>query len=272
MNKYKVLIFIFIFLIILLSSSCIYASETNQTTLQAVDETANNITPLTQTNNNDDGSFDELTHNIENLKNGDTYTLDKDYHFDTTKTNGRCISIKSDNVTINGDGHYIDRCNKPLTLKITGNNIQIQNLNLHNCQGYGETISIKIDGNPTHQYSTTMSPIHWKGANGTINNCIFTQNTGINGGAITWTGSNGLIKNTQFINNTANGVGGAIYINGENTTITNTKFTQSHTQLLNESIYLDKKQHGFHYNKITYKGQIFCIDGTHFNVDAVVNL
>ena len=68
--------------------------------------------------------------------------------------------------------------------------------------------------------------IFWKGANGTITNCNFTGNTAkYFGGAIDWSGANGTITNCNFINNTVNAFGGAICWSGvTNGTVSNCTF------------------------------------------------
>ena len=275
MYKLKNIAFVFLCLVILLCSSCIYASDVNETTHNLSQGTFENTvlnndqgTFENTALNNDQGSFDELNNDIQNLASGDVYNIEKDYCFTNSSRDNPCITISADNITINGNGHCIDGKDKSVTFKIMGDNVKISDLTFSNCHGYGQKLKITIEGNPiATNYVTDMSPVYWKGNNGTISNCIFLENVAVNGGAITWAGDNGNINNLIFINNTARGVGGAIYLAGRNININDTFFINSTSQLFNESVYLDRKHDSFGFNNIGCDN-IFYINGTLINADT----
>ncbi|WP_407415807.1 hypothetical protein, partial [Methanobrevibacter sp.] len=163
-------------------------------------------------------------------------------------------------------------------LKVTGNNVKIFNLTFINSKYSGFDIPIRGENDNNViaagitrtilKVSYDESPVCWSGNNGLIDNCIFANNTALNGGAIKWSGNNGVINNSIFIDNVARGVGGAIYIAGNNNKLVNTIILNSTSQLTGESIYLDHKSKTFTFTNCTTDNSIFLIDGNYLGIDV----
>ena len=266
-------------MIVFISISCVSANDNTN-------ETVNHESDITIDNASATGTFDDLNKDIQNLKPGDVYNVTQDYVFEPELAkNGpqivlahEGIEIATDNVTINGNGHTIDGNYNTALFKVTGNNVKIMNLTFINSQYNGFTIPIQnyivpqtvgplVFSDIICQYHDDISPVCWSGDNGLIDNCIFTHNTAIIGGAITWTGNNGIINNTQFINNTAQRIGGAIYMAGANNTISNCNFTDSISQLSREAIYLDPQRKNITIKNLKYN-ELILIDGQITNITA----
>lgn len=296
----KYILLIMAFTLILISMSSVCASGPN-----------NNMYPQNEINsevNVDTGTFNELYKDIQNLQPGDTYNLDKDYVFDNENktfydnekysSNFHIITIKADNVTINGNGHTIDAgrmnfcamsdrdnpddfsMNTATIFKIAGNNVKILNLtfinsqptNIHDIYATGSSSSLYNIGRGSNVISTCHgkylpSPVCWFGDNGTISECTFSQNNASSGGAITWIGNNGHINNVRFINNTATILGGAIYVIGSNNSIANCSFTTSRG-LISENIYYDRNSRNNKLYNITTDSNIPYIEGNISNLDV----
>ena len=192
--------------------------------------------------------WDDLDKDIQNLQPGDVYDIKHDYiKPDNASVIG--INIKTDNITINGNGHVIHG-NINNTLKdgefidcagniftVSGNNVKIINLTISNA-GYEAPIdSFELSSsrppinvppdswkkvlylNNSHEIflnGVNFSPICWVGNNGICSDCVFRNNKAFVGGSITWIGNDGLVNNTKFINSSATRVGGAIYQIGDN--------------------------------------------------------
>lgn len=187
-------------------------------------------------------TFDSLCNDIENLKPGDYYILDKDYVVANPKgdlARNRIINIAVDNVTIDGNGHKIDGGGASVffaLFNITGNNVRILNLNIVNFRAYD---SQYINSNKNiygDNYNPLRSPIEWLGDNGFISNCLFYDNVGYEGGAIYWAGNNGKIENCIFDDNAAN-FGGSIFIAGNNNLIKDCILNNSYATNHYEAIY-----------------------------------
>ncbi|WP_296884201.1 hypothetical protein [uncultured Methanobrevibacter sp.] len=259
-----------IFSVLLVAVSGVCASDVNDTIDMNTEMSNINVTSLDmshQSANATSGSFDELKSNIESLNPGDVLNIHKDYSLDNDSNIAiaSCIAVKADNVTINGNGHYINGNNHPVSFKITGNNVKIFDWGFCNCQGYGKTLKVNIDGNSRSiKYMDNKSPVYWLGDNGIMSDCIFSKNSGVNGGAVTWMGNNGCINRVIFQNNKAKGAGGAIYLNGKNNNLCNCVFRNSTSQLFNESVFLDNTE-SFNISK-NYCDALFLIDGSQFNI------
>ena len=111
--------------------------------------------------------------------------------------------------------------------------------------------------------------VHWSGHYGTIRDSNFTDNIatgevtgeiggivgGGDGGAVLWVGSNGTVDNCIFINNTAQNRGGAIFLHG-NSTENCTNTTLSHSIFINNTAGLNGGavdwQEGAHDGVVTY--------------------
>ena len=91
-------------------------------------------------------------------------------------------------------------------------------------------INNSADGNRGALYVSSV--------NATVDNCIFKDNVANrgNGGAIGWWGANGTVTNSEFINNSNTGSGGAIYWNGVNGAVTNSEFRENNATGLGGAI------------------------------------
>ena len=117
------------------------------------------------------GTFSDLDNLIQNA--GSELNLSENY----TYTDGDPTSITIDKqITINGNGITIDGKGTSRAFEINFNNVVLNNINFINCNN-------------------------------------------INGGAIYWNGAQGTISNCNFTNNTADDNGGAVYINTNNVLI-----------------------------------------------------
>ena len=198
-----------IFSVLLVAVSGVCASDVNETADMNTEMNNINAPSLDMCNqsvNATSGSFDELKSNIESLNSGDVFNIHKNYSLDNDSNIAitSCITIKANNVTINGNGHYINGNNHPASFKITGNNVKITDLRFCNCQSYGKSLKVNIDGNSRSiKYMDNKSPVYWAGNNGIMSDCIFSKNSGVNGGAVTWIGNNGCRNRVTFENNNA---------------------------------------------------------------------
>ena len=94
-------------------SSCVYANDTNETTDINTEISNINVPSLDISHHSVNatfGSFDELKSNIESLNPGDVLNIHKDYSLDNDSNIAiaSCIIVKADNVTINGNGYFIN--------------------------------------------------------------------------------------------------------------------------------------------------------------------
>ena len=270
-----------ILIIAFITISCASASDNSNIT-------ANSGSDIPVNNMSAPGNFDNLQSDIENLNSGDIYNISQDYIFSPYNDPNYIgpkilihegIKITADNVTINGNGHVIDGNFNTAIFKVIGNNVKIINLTIINSKYNGLTISRmdSIEDMPKigeaiirpviSSTRTDMSAVYWLGDNGLIDNCIFKDNTAINGGAITWNGNNGVINNTLFINNTAQRIGGAIYMGGENNIISNCNFTNSVSLLTREAIYLDPGRKNIIARNLQ-SNELLVIDGQKTNIGA----
>ena len=261
-------------IIAFISISCVSASEDGNISM-------NSGSDISLDNSSSPGDFNDLKGEIESLNPGDTYNINQDYIFEFDGVGAYVlaqdgIEIAADNVIINGNGHVIDGNYNTAIFKVTGNNVKILNLTIINSQYHGFNIPVIEDffkigecgyAKIIAQQHTDMSPVYWLGNNGLIDNCIFTHNTAINGGAITWMGNNGLINNTRFINNTVDGIAGAIYMGGENNIISNCNFINSFSPLSREAIYLDPGRKNITVKNVKSNEEIIT-DGQLTNISA----
>ena len=195
------------------------------------------------------GTFKELNDNIQSLQSGDIYVFEKDYYFnsmyDSDLING--ISIDVPNISLNGNNHRIDGSNLAAIFKVKADNVTIDNLVITNSNAIREYSNLGVslsDFSNIVSFIKSMeladykiSPITWYTDYGRLTNCIFSNNTAVNGGVVSWSGNKGLINNSLFLNNTATGVGGAIYIEGVSNVISNSFFYNSVSLLSKEGIY-----------------------------------
>ncbi|WP_156064618.1 hypothetical protein [Methanobrevibacter sp. YE315] len=196
-------------------------------------------------------TYNDLCHDIENLKPGDVYDIKKDYIIedcDKDLSKNRIININADNVVINGNGHTIDG-NKNrgyfAIFNVTGNNVTIMNLNIVKVRACNLEYQGSYWNHYGADYTRVVSPIEWHGDNGVLSNCTFDDNNGEDGGALYWIANNGLIDNCYFNLNAATR-GGSIFISGYNNTIRNSIFKDSF------SFYLD----GIFFKNFDEKGEV----------------
>ena len=280
MNNKKLMIFVFI-IMCLFSVASVSASDVNDTVNTDTRDTVlyDVVTADTGivTDHNessvseydDYNGWDDLDRDIQNLQQGDVYDIKNDY---TKPDNASVIgiTIKTDNITINGNGHvihgninnilkdgeFIDSAGNIFT--VSGNNVKIINLTISNA-GYEAsadsfnlssmvfTRNVAPDSWIKNRYlenshkiflnGVNFSPICWIGNNGICSDCVFRNNKAFVGGSITWIGNDGLVNNTEFINSSATRVGGAIYKFGDNIHGNITCYNVSSGWIENNAIY-----------------------------------
>ena len=151
------------------------------------------------------------------------------------------ITINSP-LTIYGNGHTIDGKSLARIFHITGDLVELYDINFRcGAGGQGGAIywegdngkvsrcnfySNKLTNTLGYHGSTNLGgAIYWSGYKGVVDSCTFTKNLAKSGGAIYWAGNYGNIYNSDFTSNKASENGGAIYISGNNLKIgvSNTK-------------------------------------------------
>ena len=198
---------------------------------------------------NDIGSFEELQYLVNITPEGGILVLDKDYEFINGTNKGVLVS-KS--ITIDGAGHTLNGNHLSRMFNVTAGNVTIKNINFVNGNAFGRYGGIAGGG-----------AIYWSGANGFLENCNFTNNTGsgieddpfdkeeiiidenghkihvirfrpmgakVNeGGAIVWNGTDGVVSNCIFRNNNVGypNYGGAIIWRGHNGKIISSEFYEN---------------------------------------------
>ena len=117
MRKFYMLI---LFILIFMSISCVASQDNVNSTVSSTDISVNDtVEPST---------FYDLKTDIQNLNPGDVYDINQDYVFkrlDNTpnpnfEIRNEPINILADNVTINGNGHYIDGKHRTALFNVTG--------------------------------------------------------------------------------------------------------------------------------------------------------
>ena len=235
MFKKSLLIFSCLFLV-LICTCAVNADELNETS-----DVSDNISI---------SSFEDLAIKVNDTPENQTLTLDCDYEYQNGSIKGVVISKP---MTIDGAGHTLDGKKLSRMFNVTADNVILKNIKFVNGNALGSYGKIYGGG-----------AIYWSGANGFIENCSFTNNTGsgiendpydseettvtddgmvihtikvrpvgckINeGGAIVWVGENGTVSKCNF---TRNGVGypdsgGAICWRGNNGKITDSKFFKNY--------------------------------------------
>lgn len=128
------------------------------------------------------GTFADIQEAISSAESGATIELDGLYN-----GSGTSITIDKNNLTIIGNNAILDAQCQSRIFNITWTGVTLKNIKF-------------INGNATDKGGA----IYWYGANGTINNSIFTNNTSLSGGAINWGMDvlNGVVTNSIFIANT----------------------------------------------------------------------
>lgn len=231
----KKVIFAFMILI-LISISCVSASEVNETS---------NFTDDAKVS-----GFEDLAIRVNETQENQTLTLDCDYEYQNGSIKGVVISRP---MTIDGAGHTLNGKTVSRMFNVTADNVILKNIRFVNGNALGSYEMIYGGG-----------AIYWSGNSGLIENCTFTNNTGAGiendpyeqeettyeengtivhlikirpmgcklneGGAIVWIGENGTVSKCNFIHN---GVGypdsgGAICWRGNNGKIIDSTFLKNY--------------------------------------------
>jgi len=193
-------------LVLVLGVGASFAADSNQTDLQASDDTdivvSISETDTVSSNDNDTvisvnensgetlgattGTFTQLQALI-NSNYGKTLTLTQDYAYDTAfgKTSGMTITSA---ITIDGQGKYsIDGKSLSRIFYVTGTNVILNNIKFYN-----------------GSYPQEGGAILWNGNYGILNNSYFEKNyvtAGQDGGAVSWHARYGTITYCTFIDN-----------------------------------------------------------------------
>ena len=155
-------------------------------------------------------SFSELGKVIYSAKDGDNIIFNDSYIIDD---NSSTIYI-SKSITLDGNGATIDADGKTRIFTIAADNVVLKNIKF-------------INGN-----YNVGGAISWSGNQGTIENCIFEENTATRpGGAIFWNANNGKIIDSTFNSNNAGTSGGAVSIEGNNFLISGNNFENNNGEL-----------------------------------------
>lgn len=191
-------------------------------------------------------TFDDLALIINNASEGSVIVLDRDYSYINGSNKGILINKT---VTIDGAGHKLVGNKLSRMFNVTADNVVLRNITFENGKAFGRYYALAGGG-----------AIYWYGANGMVENCTFTNNTGsgveddpfeneetytdddgriwhairirpmgakINeGGAIVWNGTNGTVKDCIFIGNVVGypNSGGAICWRGNDGRVIGSQF------------------------------------------------
>lgn len=211
----KKLTIIFIILIVIFTLSSVSASDDLSETSVSVNEldeetitldstikseesnglsdSIDNDDMLSENENSQQGSFEDLASELEGHSDGDTIKLEKDYLYNNETDNQFIEGIEIKSLTIDGQNHIINAKNNARIFNVTGTNVILKNIEF-------------IGG-----YSYEGGAIYVSGANLTIENCTFKNNAAHDGGAV-YANNTTIFINSTFINNKAINEGGALYI------------------------------------------------------------
>ena len=184
--------------------------------------TANND-EIVKSTNVSSKTLSDLSKEINKAEEGSEIILMEDCEYDSGIT-FEGIAIKKQ-LTINGNGHYIDGKDSARAFFIDANNVVLKNINF-------------INGNSRAHGGGTR---RLRASNTVIENCTSKHSKGIYGGAIYMTAHTKTelfqeVKGTKIINckfesNTAEKCGGAIYALSKENTITNCEFTSNQASM-----------------------------------------
>ncbi len=127
MNK-KILVALFVIFAVLLSISTVCANNVTSdiNAASAVDESSICEDSV------DDNEYSSFTSLESTINGSDVINLTTNYRFNNGSDNFKGISIKKDNLIINGNGRIIDGNNQSMLFTICANNITINDLILIN--------------------------------------------------------------------------------------------------------------------------------------------
>ncbi|WP_346675173.1 Ig-like domain repeat protein [Methanobrevibacter woesei] len=220
-------------LVVLLSLSAVSAADIDAAIDNEIDVSdISNSEPI-ETNPNDDisleadGTFTDLSSQIESASPNETITLDKDYYWDGS---GNYIGIElNKTITIDGQGHTID------AESADGGYVRIFNI-------YGTDIVLKniVFANADRNYNQVGGGAIYVFEDATVSiiNCTFVNNTAAFGGAInSYGGVN--ITDCLFYNNSVTYNGGAIVGSAETP-----GFTGAYLHVTNSKFYNNSAGYG----------------------------
>ena len=197
------------------------------------------------------GDFYDLLVKIHDTPDGGLLVLDRDYEFTNGSNKGILISKP---ITIDGAGHTLNGNKLSRMFNITADNVTIKNMNFINGNAFGQYFNSNNVGG---------GAIYWNGANGFMENCNFTDNSGSGiennpfdmdecilletgvvlymgrmipmgaktneGGAIVWKGGNGTVSKCVFNHNSVGypNLGGAICWRGDSGKVIDSEFYEN---------------------------------------------
>ena len=187
----------------LFTIAAVSAGEVNDTVMTSQDETQLEICEddelerekSTKVLEVGEGTFQNLQNEINSA--GQELKLNRSYSYNDNGNFKDGIIITKDNFVLDGCGYTIDAQKQARIFYNNGTNVKIKNLKI---------INGKFNMLAGAFFSTKAA---------TLENCIFTNNAGWEGGAVCFNnGAQGTIINCIFTGNTANNWGGAIYFSG----------------------------------------------------------
>ena len=181
--------------------------------------------------------LDELDEKITNSSSGDTIYLQTDYYCSqSNRSDG--IVISTDNLTIDGQGHFFDGNGSEISniFTVYGDGVALKSIKFVNWELWDDDDFIEWNGydgkliNCTFidNIASSSDILQWSGIGGTIESCTFTNNSAIwdDNMIISWSGDYGTVNNSFFENNSAFD-GGIIYWNGDGGLIHNSTFANN---------------------------------------------
>ena len=220
-----------VLLFVLISLSCVNASQINET--EPIAHFSENATD--DVLNSDIGDFSTLNDEINLASQTKTLNLTKDYTYnpknDKNYSNG--ININIDGLVIDGQGHTINANNQAAIFNIKSNDVILKNLVIINANRnsnggaiYWDGLNGKITDSLFNNCTSAKSggAIYFKNSV-TISNSKFTENRAVFGGAVDFEDKN-IAENCEFENNYATYLGGAVYSSGHSNFL-NSAFTQN---------------------------------------------
>ena len=222
----KSLLALTLFLLLL---SAVYASDDLTVCNKNIDDTSEllSVSESYDVKESNATTFSELSDEISNCSEGDTIVLKNQIIQD-----GSSEILINKSITIIGNENFINANHTSRIFNITANNVVLKDIVLlcGNATGFG-------------------GAIHWSGDNGTLQNCLLTNNniykdedSQAYGGAVVWYGQNGVIDNCYFFNNTAEVYGGAVRWNAPNGTIKKSTFSRNFGLNAAGALYLYRSQ------------------------------
>ena len=177
----------------------------------------------------ENGTYDELVREIDDVSQGGVLKLIKNYYFDSKSK--AILIFKS--ITIDGQGHTISGANVSSIFNVQTANVSFKNINF--IEGSGDGALLVLGDNCTVQGCSFVNntadyggAVNWQRANGTLRDCLFIDNSADRlGGALFWYGDNGIVENCTFLHNYASQSGGAVNINKGNVYINNCSFSDN---------------------------------------------